>query len=283
MKFVSIDIGIKNLSFCFFELTATKETTILAWNNLDLSDKHDYICMESDCEKPATLQKNNSCYCNKHAKKKPYLLPPKDLKQSHLNKQTIASLTAIATKYKVPTDGNGNNCKKNLKKVELLAAIQAFVNQSYFEEIVKTNASKVDLVTIGRNLQHKFDAIFATHFETIDAIIIENQIGPIANKMKTIQGMIAQYFIMKNNNVQIEFISACNKLKDFAKEDKAKAKTDYKQRKKMGIEVCLNRLQTVETLKPWHAFVLNHGKKDDLSDCFLQGLWYIKHKVHFLP
>ena len=37
---------------------------------------------------------------------------------------------------------------------------------------------------------------------------------PIANRMKTIQGMIAQYFIDKNVKL-IKFISASNKLKNF--------------------------------------------------------------------
>ena len=34
--------------------------------------------------------------------------------------------------------------------------------------------------------------------QTPTHVIIENQISPIANRMKTIQGMITQYFIMKN-------------------------------------------------------------------------------------
>jgi hypothetical protein len=51
--------------------------------------------------------------------------------------------------------------------------------------------------------------------------------GPIANRMKTLQGMIAQYFIM-NNVINIEFISACNKLKDF----NTNKNTTYSERKK---------------------------------------------------
>ena len=41
--------------------------------------------------------------------------------------------------------------------------------------------------------------------------------------MKTIQGMILQYFIMSNLNVDsIQFISASNKLKDCDIKDKGK-------------------------------------------------------------
>ena len=101
--------------------------------------------------------------------------------------------------------------------------------------------------------------------------------------MKTIQGMISQYFIMKNNNIQIEFISASNKLKDFLpkkeeKEEKVE-KLDYKQRKKLGIQTCLEIITTDCRFKEWATFFNKHTKKDDLSDCFLQGMWFIKYKT----
>ena len=90
--------------------------------------------------------------------------------------------------------------------------------------------------------------------------------------------MISQYFIMKNNNIHIEFISASNKLKDYLPKDK-KEKLDYKQRKKLGIETCLEIVSTDFRFKEWETFFNKHLKKDDLSDCFLQGMWFIKHKI----
>jgi hypothetical protein len=165
-----------------------------------------------------------------------------------------------------------------VKKANLVALLNEFVNNNCFSAVQKTNATKVDLVTIGRNIQHKFDEILGEHLETINTIIIENQIGPIANKMKTIQGMISQYFIMRNNNIQIEFISATNKLKDFMPKDNPE-KIDYKQRKKLGIQTCLEMVSTDFRFTEWNTFFNKHTKKDDLSDCFLQGLWFIKYKV----
>jgi hypothetical protein len=96
--------------------------------------------------------------------------------------------------------------------------------------------------------------------------------------MKTIQGMISQYFIMKNNNIQIEFISASNKLKDFLPKEKEE-KLDYKERKKLGIQTCLEIITTDCRFKEWTTFFNKHAKKDDLSDCFLQGMWFIKYKT----
>jgi len=49
--------------------------------------------------------------------------------------------------------------------------------------------------------------------------------------MKTIQGMLAQYFIMRGQpNIVIEFVSSSNKLKDFVMEKN----TTYTQHKKDG-------------------------------------------------
>jgi len=286
MKLLSIDIGIKNLSFCLFDINSIETTSnhrkIIKWDNIDLSEKSESKCIEIDknglCDKPAKFSKDGKCYCLKHSKKQTFLQPTTELKPSYINKQKIQTLIEIADKYKIKYENPP-------KKTHLVALINEFITNKCFTAINKTNATKVDLVTIGRNIQHKLDEILCDHLSTIDIIIIENQIGPIANKMKTIQGMISQYFIMKNNHIQIEFISASNKLKDFLEEekvkdkDKDKEKMDYKQRKKLGIQYCLEIISTDFRFKEWESFFNKHQKKDDLSDCFLQGMWFIKHKI----
>jgi len=277
MKILSIDVGIKNLSFCLFELQSndlkSNNIKVIKWDNIDLSEKTESRCIEVDknglCDKPAKFSKDGKCYCLKHSKKHNYLQPFTELKQSYINKQKLQSLIDIADKYKL-------NYEKPPKKANILAIINEFINNNCYTAIKKTNASKVDLVTIGRNIQYKFDEILFDYLLSIDIIIIENQIGPIANKMKTIQGMISQYFIMQNNNINIEFISACNKLKDYLPDEKI----DYKQRKKLGIQTCLGIVSNDFRFQEWESFVNKHKKKDDLSDCFLQGLWFIKHKLN---
>ena len=93
--------------------------------------------------------------------------------------------------------------------------------------------------------------------------------------MKTIQGMIAQFFIMNNIN-NIEFISASNKLKNYITN-----KTSYNERKKISIKITLDIITKENCLIEWQEHFNKHSKKDDLADSFLQGLWYIKeyHKV----
>jgi hypothetical protein len=305
-QILSIDVGIKNLSFCLFEISilelAEKSIKVLKWDNIDLTKQDDIgskcmfindgslktisktktttntLLLNDVCNKPAKFIKDSKCYCLKHSKLTNFLQPSADLKQSFLNKQKIANLIEIANKYKILTE---SELEQGYKKVKLIELINDFSNKNCFSVVEKGNASKVDLVTIGRNIQHRFDDILSDYLLTIDTIIIENQIGPIANKMKTIQGMLAQYFIMKNNNISIDFISASNKLKDFMPLtlDKVNEKMDYKQRKKLGIQICSNFVDTDQQFTQWATFFVKHQKKDDLSDCFLQGMWYIKHKI----
>ena len=282
MKILSIDVGIRNLSFCLFNMDNKDKNTlsVLKWDNIDLTEKENNRCIfvgekknEGLCDKPAKFVKAGKCYCLKHSKKINFLQPAADLAPAFLNKQKIQKLIEIADKYKIKYEVQS-------KKADLIAKINEFALANCFSKIDKVNASKIDLVTIGRNIEHKFGEILGEHLPTIGTIIIENQIGPIANKMKTIQGMLAQYFIMKNNDITIDFISATNKLKDFMPSNTENPeKMDYKQRKKLGIQTCSNFVDNDGRFASWAVFLHKHQKKDDLSDCFLQGMWYIKHKV----
>ena len=72
----------------------------------------------------------------------------------------------------------------------------------------------------------------------------------------------------------IEFISASNKLKDCDLKDKTK----YSDRKKLGITKCLEIITTDFRFNEHIEYFNGHKKKDDLSDSFLQGIWFINNK-----
>jgi len=278
MKVVSIDVGIKNMAFCVLNTTTTTEKVEI-WDIINVAEETPKKC--GCCIKPAKFKKNDTYYCLKHAKaEKQYIIPTAELKPATINKHKIAQLILLADKYKIAFD------KEKTKKPELLSLIHTYMNERCFEKAVEVNASNVDLITVGRNIQKKFDAIFHSISHEITHVIIENQISPIANRMKTIQGMVAQYFIMKNPAIVIEFISSSNKLKIVEKDtddedggcDEATGddKTTYASRKKKGVVVCLELLKDDKTMV---TYLKTHKKKDDLADAFLQGMWYInKHK-----
>lgn len=218
-----------------------------------------------------------------------YLEPIDDYKYA----AATAAATATSASSACADDGDydGEPSTQNI----VLGTKKTKVNYTY--------AHDLDMITYGRNLMKHMDAILypvpapasalsspASALSSpprIDMMIIENQISTIATRMKTLQGMITQYFIMKNVP-QIEFISASCKLKLFTDSmldvSKYVDATTYGDRKKAGITIC--RALGEMTLPPpastnyatWMPMFEKHKKKDDLADCFLQCLW----RVHLL-
>jgi hypothetical protein len=273
MRVLSIDVGIKNLAFCLFDKSPSLEHfKITKWDIVDISEKEDNIKCEFlekniICNKPAKFKKDNNCYCLKHSKKQQLQIPTSEQKPSFINKQKISKLYEIA-------DSHNIKYESKVKKANLVEIINSYISNHYLETIESKKAVDVDLFNIGINIKTKFNKLFESE-EKIDYVIIENQISPIATRMKTIQGMIVQYFIMSNINVgHIEFISASNKLKDCSINDK---KT-YSDRKKLGISKCLEMITTDFRFNDKLDYFQKHKKKDDLSDSFLQGIWFINNK-----
>ena len=281
MKILSIDVGIKNLAFSLLN----EEGVISKWNVVNLAQKTQLFCQQLEkshgniCGKPAKYSKENKCYCLKHSKKQIYQVPTSELKTSFIQKQKIQKLFELVDKYKLIYE-------KNFKKADLIAVLNEYIHTICFDVVdLPENASKIDLVTIGKNIQSKLDYELNNEFENIEVVVIENQISPIANRMKTIQGMIAQYFIMKIPDIRIEFVNASNKLKCDEAEKKnvseivsSTEKQKYSERKKQGIQRTLLLLNDCK-YENWRDFFQKHSKKDDLADCFLQGLWFIKNKL----
>jgi len=262
MKIVSIDVGIKNLALCLFEVENKECYEIRNWDVVSLCSE---VVVKCSCGKLAKYCYGDIVCCKKHCKDIEYSIIPKELELQKLKKIKINDLKQLLTKHNIDFD-----TKKS--KVLLLEYLHDLLPKMFilpFSNTVKT--TDLSLIEIGINLKKTLDELYGDVY--IDTVIIENQISPIANRMKTLQGMIAQYFIMKNTT-DIHFISAANKLKEYVSK-----KTTYSERKKMGIEICeellINNDQFGKHLDMFHT----HKKKDDLADCFLQGIWYLRDMI----
>jgi len=271
MKILSIDVGIKNLAFCLLD-----DHSIEKWGVVDLTeDLRQKCCAKTkgiSCTNDAKFTKNNQLYCQKHAKKEEFMIPTIETKKSTINKLPIMDLQSLADRHAVPY-------LPTTKRKELANNLNIYFEDQMFMQIDVVSANDIDLVALGRALKVRFDSLF-NNVVGLDRVVIENQISPIANRMKTLQGMIAQYFIMKNDAVRIDFVSASNKLK-FVLDKEEKEDTDgltYNQRKKLGVKRCECFIK--DTYLEWYQFFTNNKKKDDLADAFLQGKWYLQHKTH---
>lgn len=290
-KICSIDVGIRNLAICILEVHPDKflRGKIVYWNCISLLNEISRVqCYEKNCKSISKYitglheneNKNKKYYCLKHIKKNNYLIPSVYPKQ--LNKQTKQQLENICKQNRIL---NFSSNKTSLLKL---------IREKKCNEIKTKSSNDFTLVDIGKNIWKLLDK---EKIYEVDEVIIENQISPIANRMKTVQGMIAQYFIMKNVD-NIHFVSSSNKLKvniennleaETETENKKSVKTNYKNRKELGIkktEMFLNHknvnidtsnniIQQNDENKKWIEVFEMTKKKDDLADCLLQGLWWI--------
>jgi len=268
---ISFDVGIKNLSFCYFARQSDAQPfDISMWDNIDLTrsssaNVEKLICNAKkngrQCTAAAKFYHGDSLFCAKHAKAQTSMVVP-FFKPTNLASKKLDVLKELAAQCKLSIEG---------KKSDFVGALETFAKERFLSPVVEAkavDATKLDMATIGRNLMEKMDALL---LEPVDLVIIENQIGPLASKMKAVQAMLTQYFIMRNNP-RIEFISAGNKL--------SQVSTDgYKDRKKTSIAITLEQVS-----ESWRSFLSQHKKKDDLCDCYLQGRWYIeRHLVLPVP
>jgi len=270
MKILSIDVGMKNLAVCLFNITDTLEYEIELWQVLNLCNEPNFICIgkkknNENCNKKAKFCKNKEYYCKIHAKDKNYKIPPPELSIKKIKKLKFADLKVLANKYDF-------NYEKKCRKTNLVNIICSHIELGYFDYITKIKTKDFNLVEYGRNLKKEFNKIFKDI--SIDGVIIENQIGPLALRMKTLQGMIMQHFIEKDIPL-VEEVSASNKLKEFIKNKK----TTYSERKKASIKFTQKLLIDNIQLQKWIDTFNKHKKKDDLADCFLQGRWYLKNTI----
>ena len=329
---MSFDIGIKNMAYCILTHSSIgPPVSIMDWKVLNLMEqeavqvfctcilakstkltkkqlihnKQNNIVIEPiKCGKLAKFQKNGVCYCEKHAKlNTAFFIPKKCWLPVSLKKLKNEELLKLCAEHNILFDTSTKIIKKTI-----LDKMDAYFQDKCYETIVAKKdktASETDLITIGRNMKTELDKL--EHLDEITHIIMENQISPIANRMKTIQGMLAQYFIMKyDRQVHIEFVSSVNKLRFLEKQQtnnsttnilsnelvssenpiidssqpdncNSNVKTTYKEHKRDAVYYTSQMLEQNINIISWKDSMLTK-KKDDLADCFLQGVWYMNSK-----
>lgn len=286
MKILSFDVGIKNLAYCLFSINSCNDNLlkIIKWDVINL-------CDSTSCD--LSLNKNKTKYTCSMCKKNAYYYLNSNITTSEsdtasINIPEFPESVMYCKKHAIETKIVIHDGKKKPKSKQNYHFLSSIIPSKSKQR----NACDVNMIILGRNLKTKFDLIFNEYTSSenenkksdlnylnlsIDAVVIENQIGPLAGRMKMLQGMIAQYFIMKNVE-KIEFISATNKLKLFKNiknNENEISENSYKLRKQQGQHICNSLISFYPSLQSWSQEFDKHLKKDDLADCFLQGYYYM--------
>lgn len=303
MYILSIDIGIKNLAYCLIYFNTQNKLNnikILDWNVLDCTNEKEKICnginekKQKKCNYKAMYYKENTYYCKCHALKDKKYKIPNTLLLKLLKSSTTIKKNELVQLYIELFEINEKDNQTILKKLKnenkqtIINRIQPIIDKDYYTPLNKNNACNLSLITIGSSmytlLEEKYTA-WKINNTIPDRILIENQIGTKAVRMKTIQGMVTMFFIMKQNS-NIEYISSINKLKFLQIHNgKFTKKVYYNDRKKKAVELTRKLIENYDFGEIHETPILNvfetHTKKDDLSDTLFQALSFIYETYNF--
>jgi len=292
-KILSFDVGIINLAYCFLTKKQYIENNkqifkweIMDWAIIDLADREEHKCVS--CKKKASLISMSKYYCKVHAKQIQSKPAPFEEYFKPLEKKQIGGC-----KF--------NSCDKNCQVVqqhflEKLTYCNVHAKKMYSDiendmkltKIKKSNIKNLDFDDTRLKLVMELES--RKHLLEANVVVIENQPSFKNPRMKSISGILYDYYMIRgmvdkkitNSNItKVKFMSPSNKIKlatDGETQELVKLKaTDeskaYKMTKSLAVKYAT---EMSKHLPEWLAKFNTHKKKDDLADAFLQGAYYFE-------
>ena len=194
-------------------------------------------------------------------------------------------VTAYCVKCKKKGQYKINNniyCKTHKKNI-----MNKFIKNQTLQKYKPPNCNTIDIKELKHNMIELLDNNKDILLD-VDHCVIENQPSLKNPKMKSIAETLYGWFLIRG---QIDSTTPISNLTYMCPSNKLKVNEDntisilsrsrnstekYKLTKQLGIIYCKQLLQKdPENL----IFLEKNPKKDDLCDAFLQGAYYIEHKL----
>ena len=289
MKVLSWDVGIINLAYCLIDFENENKWKILDWGIINLTDRDKIKC--SICKKNPTFSQTingeTKYYCKVHAKKVDQTCPNfdsffKNINNEEENNNCLCLVKDKPCIKKVKYKYNNNYYCNTHAKSEYKKIVNSYKLKKLSKKSVGSMTIDVLRIKLIEELEKKNNLL------DVETVLIENQPTLRNPKMKAISSTIYDYYLIRgifdkdrtNSNIKlVKYMSPSNKLKLAEEGDTQKliklkgdqAKT-YKLTKSLGIKYCRKMIDKYDN---WKSYFEGVKKKDDLADCFLQGMYFL--------
>ena len=287
MLVLSWDIGIINLAFCLIDYNVeTKKFNIVDWDVINLTDRNTIKCSQCKLVPSFYQESTNNYYCKVHSRGVNIIVP--EFESLFIEDTTSTCYyegkTICGKKNKFINESN-SYCNIHAK-----SKYKTICNSYKLIKYSKKNIDKMSMDDFRLKLISCLEE--RPNLLQSDFVVIENQPAMKNPRMKTIAGCVYDYYtirgifdkkITKSLIKTVKFMCPSNKLKlantgdtmELVKLKGDDSKT-YKLTKQLGIKYCSEMIQHL----PDRIVQFNsHKKKDDLADCFLQGMYALLNKV----
>ena len=283
MKVLSWDVGIINLAYCLIDYEYdTKTFKILDWDVINLTDRDKMKCTQCNANPSFYQSSSNMYYCKNHMKNANITPPTFESLFSENDKETCCYMGKALCGKKSKYNNEGALCnthgKSEYKKIQ-----NTFKLVKYTKKAISTMSMDDFLYKLVTELDKR------PHLLQCDRVYIENQPTMKNPRMKTISVTLYNFYMIrgmidKNIISAVHFMAPSNKLKladDGDKKELVKVKNNdneaktYKLTKALGVKYCL---EMISDMPEWVQRFNSHKKKDDMADCFLQGMYALLNK-----
>ena len=289
MIVLSWDVGIINLAYCLLSYE-NDNWKIIDWGNVDLLGKNKDTCGCGARPKlyyqPIGIERN--FYCKRCAKKLEINIPTFE-NNFKLDNTNVCCWENRKSKKKCGKKSkfiNSTNCYCNSHAKSIYKQLS---NSYSLKDYKKINASKTSIDIIRPRLVKFLDT--KKNLLQADLVVIENQPTLKNPKMKAVSSTIYDYYLIRGiidkeinkSNIQfVKYMSPSNKIKLADNNSLIKIKKEkdsskqYKLTKHLAILYCS---KMITHMPEWASHFEKQKKKDDLADCFLQGVYYYTKNI----
>ncbi len=299
MIVLSWDVGIINLAFCLIDYNKeTKNFKILDWDIINLTDREKMKCTECNANPSFYQNITEKYYCKNHSKNANITPPEFDNIFSNLSDDTSNNTSINTCIFEGKTGACGKKTKYKYNNSEHFCNVHAkskYTNISNSYKLVKHTKKGIDKMSMDDFLLKLIKELDKRpNLLNCEYVFIENQPTMKNPRMKTISVTLYNYYIIRgiiDKHIsqsplkEVHFMAPSNKLKLADNGDKAELvkvkNTDndsktYKLTKSLGVKYCL---EMIKEFPEWVTKFNSHKKKDDLADCFLQGMYALINKL----